>query len=277
MLFSASLCAFALLCIPSSHATPEFATHGKLSDWPSPQVAPEHNGVVSEATNGVFYPNKPSPGLKFEQTYDPNYHLRYHAERSYPEGYRRGQTKFYGFAFRLAQDWEFEPAQSYNIAQFIADFKDTGCGEDYMPSTMVWVSGRTLYTRRKLGQLLSGKACADPKDNCGGGKNCQQNFPIALFNNLEGGIWYKVTAQITWASDNTGQFKWWVNGDKVWDNRTLPTTVLDDGRPFQFRVGLYANGWYDDKRNKGSQDRRQVWIDEIGIGSEFADADPDRL
>jgi hypothetical protein len=52
---------------------------------------------------------------------------------------------------------------------------------------------------------------------------------------------------------------------------------LDDGREFDFRVGLYANGWHDDGKMLGSQPFRQVWFDEIGIGSEFADADPDRL
>jgi hypothetical protein len=101
---------------------------------------------------------------------------------------------------------------------------------------------------------------------------------FTLQRDIKGGVWYKLTFQITWASDATGQFKTWVNGTKVHEEYNIPTTLLDDGREFSFRVGLYANGWHDDDhKNLGTQNFRQVWIDEIGVGSEFADADPDRL
>ena len=51
-------------------------------------------------------------------------------------------------------------------------------------------------------------------------------------------------------------------------------TTIADGRAFEFRVGLYANGWHDDKQLKGIQGTRQVWFDEIATGTTFADADP---
>ena len=67
-----------------------------------------------------------------------------------------------------------------------------------------------------------------------------------------------------------------VDGAKVLEQYDLPTTVSDP-RPFQFRVGLYANAWHDDPAgNTGSQNFRQVWFDQVAIGTEFKDADPDQ-
>jgi hypothetical protein len=39
-------------------------------------------------------------------------------------------------------------------------------------------------------------------------------------------------------------------------------------------VGLYANSWYDEQKMIGSQKQRELWIDEVGVGSTFEDADP---
>lgn len=261
------------LLFPTSRAVPEFVNHGKTSGWLD--VPPEAKGTKAEVTNVVY---RGSSGLKVTQTYIPDYTGRYHSEFTYPNGYKRGDTKFYGFAFRLADAWEFDPPQTFNIAQWIADFGDTGC-DDYSPTSMVYLRGRTLYSRVKTGQLLPGKKC--PPDNnkgdCSGGKNCQNTREFALATNIDGGVWYRLTFQITWAADATGQFKTWINGTKVHEEYEIPTTLLDDKRVFSFRVGLYANGWHDDKEMYGSQSFRQVWIDEVGIGSEFKDADPDRL
>lgn len=89
------------------------------------------------------------------------------------------------------------------------------------------------------------------------------------------GVWHKVEIQANWQSDNTGFLKLWYDGTKVLEEFNVATSVTD-GREFQFRVGLYANGWHDDKQMKGTQGTRQVWFDEIGLGTEFKDADPDQ-
>jgi len=266
--------ALGLLALPTTYAVPEFANHGTSSGWLD--VKPEAQGTKSEVTNVVY---RGTSGLKVTQTFIPGYQDRYHSEYVYNNGYKRGDTKFYGFAFRLSDSWEFDPPQSFNIAQFIADFGDTNC-DDWSPTTMVYLRGRTLYSRIKTGQLLPGKPCppADNKGDCSGGKNCQNTREFALKNDIDGGVWYRMTFQITWKSDATGQFKTWINGTKVHEELNVPTTLLDDNREFSFRVGLYANGWHDDNHQmKGTQGFRQVWIDEVGVGSEFKDADPDRL
>ncbi|KAJ7690560.1 hypothetical protein B0H14DRAFT_2420424, partial [Mycena olivaceomarginata] len=67
-------------------------------------------------------------------------------------GYHRSEQGFCGFAFRLQQDWQFSPARSYNLAQFIADFTDTQC-DYWMPSSMVWIIGDQVATRVKTGSV----------------------------------------------------------------------------------------------------------------------------
>lgn len=233
-------------------ATQLFSNRGTLSGWDS--INQEHQGTVQQVTN-VYY--EPSTALKMTQIYDSSYSGRYHSEVVKNNVYKRGDSGFYGFSFRLQQDWQTSPAQSYNLAQFIADFSDTGC-DDFMPSSMVWIVGDQLYSRVKTGTI------------------CNQH--TTTFSNLatiSPGVWYRLEIQASWKTDGTGYYKIWLNGTSVLAKYNIDTTVQDD-REFQFRVGLYANGWHDDNGMKGSQGTRQVWYDEIAAGSTFADADPDQ-
>jgi hypothetical protein len=43
---------------------------------------------------------------------------------------------------------------------------------------------------------------------------------------------------------------------------------------YSFRVGMYANAWYDQKRMEGTQGTRNLWIDHVSIGTTYATADP---
>jgi hypothetical protein len=233
-----------------TQADPIFQNHGTLSGWDSQNH--EHSGTVQEVTNLVY---EGSTALKMTQVYDSSYTGRYHSEVVKNNVYKRGQTGFYGFTFRLQDSWQFSPAQSYNLAQFIADFSDTGC-DDFMPSSMVWIVGNELRTRVKQGTI------------------CAQN--TVTFGNLAtvtAGAWHKIEIQASWKTDGTGFYKLWYDGTKVLEKFDINTTIEDD-RFFQFRVGLYANGWHDDGGMKGTQGTRQVWYDEIAAGTTFADADP---
>lgn len=234
-----------------AQAGDSFHNSGTLSGFSS--INREHNGSVTEVSNVTY---EGATAIKVTQVYDPAYHGRYHSEVVKNNAYRRGDTNFYGFTFRLQSDWQFQ-SQSYNLAQFIADFSDTGC-DDYMPTSMVWLVGNQLTTRVK-----NGTACAQH---------------TTVFNNLatvSAGVWHKIIIQAKWASDGTGFYKLWFDGSKVLERYGLSTTVADD-RPFQFRVGLYANGWHDSGSLQGTQGTRSIWVDEIAIGTSFADVDPDR-
>lgn len=188
---------------------------------------------------------------------------------NYTRGYHRNQSKYYTFAFRLHSEWEFT-SQSYNLGQFIADFTDTRC-DDASPTTMIWLIGNTLRTRVKYGQLLPNHPCPpdDRKWDCNfaPNANCQVLQEFELAKGIEAGRWYKVTLRAKWRSDATGEFQAWVDGVEALPTWKGTTTLLDDGREFQFRVGLYANSWFDQKKLVGSQSRRQLWIDEVIVGS----------
>ncbi|ATB39166.1 hypothetical protein CYFUS_004607 [Cystobacter fuscus] len=228
-----------------------FNNTGTVSGWNS--INKEHKGSVTEVTNVT---HSGPTAIKVTQIYDSAYSGRYHSEVVKNNVYRRGDTGFYGFAFRLQQDWQFQP-QSYNIAQFIADFSNTGC-DDYMPSSMIWLSGNQLFTRVKQGSVCS-----------------QKTVTFGNLATVTAGVWHKIVIQAKWASDGTGFYKLWFDGQKVLEQYNLSTTVSDD-RYFQFRVGLYANGWHDSGYMQGSQGTRSIWFDEIGAGTTFADADPDQ-
>ncbi|KAL4909652.1 hypothetical protein BDW74DRAFT_42187 [Aspergillus multicolor] len=235
----------------TASASQIFSNTGTTSGWDS--INQEHNGKVEQVTNVVY---QGSTAIKAIQTYDSGYTGRYHSEVVKNNVYKRGDTGFYGFAFRLQQDWDFT-SQSYNIAQFIADFTDSGC-EDWMPSTMIWLQGNQLYSRVKTGTI------------------CNQS--TRTFSNLAtvtAGEWHKIVLQVNWQSGNTGYFKVWLDGAKVFEIYNIATTIAHD-RAFQFRAGLYANSWHDQGYLEGSQGTRQVWYDEIAAGTTFADADPDQ-
>ncbi|KAJ7018456.1 polysaccharide lyase [Mycena alexandri] len=239
----------------STSATQTFANRGTVpAGWDETQV--EHEGTISQVTN-IVYGTNGGTAIKATQSYDPGYTGRYHSEAHHFQGYHRGDEGFYGFAFRLQEDWQFSPAQSYNLAQFIADFSDTGC-DDFMPSSMVWIVGNQLASRVKTNTV-----CA------------QVTTEFMNLATVSAGTWHKVEIQANWQNDGTGYYKLWFDGVEVLQEFNIDTTI-DDTREFQFRVGLYANGWFDDGGMLGTQPLRQVWYDQIGIGSVFADADPDQ-
>lgn len=112
--FSTLLSAAAAL-LSSVHAERLFYNDGNLNGWD--YIHREHKGTVDMVTNVVY---KGGTALKMTQTFDPNYNGRYHAEVHHNDGYRNGDERFYGFAFRLSDSWDFYGSQSYNLAQFIS-------------------------------------------------------------------------------------------------------------------------------------------------------------
>ncbi|KAF9531533.1 polysaccharide lyase [Crepidotus variabilis] len=245
--------AFALLALAlSAHAAQLFSNTGTTSGWDAQNH--EHFGTVQQVTNVVY---EGPTALKMTQIYDSSYTGRYHSEVIKLNAAARGQERFYGFAFRLQDDWQFSPAQSYNIGQFIADFSDYGC-DDFIPSTMIWLVGNQLYSR-----VRTGPPCSST---------------ITTFPNLAtvtAGAWHRIEVQMNWQSDTTGYYKLWLDGVKVLEKFNI-ATLMNDGRAYQFSVGLYANGWHDDGGMKGTQGTRQIWYDEIAYGTTFADADPNQ-
>lgn len=132
------------------------------------------------------------------------------------------------------------------------------------------MEGTQLIVRRKGGNM------------CGTDGSSQKwtsgyDYEEYTVGTITPGEWYKVVIQASWQSTETGYLKVWLNGTKTVEEYNVITTYLDKNKAdhFQFSVGLYANSWHDQKKLVGDGDR-QLWIDEVGIGSEFKDADPDQ-
>jgi len=228
-----------------------FHNTGTTSGWNL--VFVEHRGSVAQVDSPAF---KGSTAIRVTQVFDPAYTGRYHSEVVRGDGYKPGQMRFYGFALYIPSNWQ-SVSQGFNIAQFIADFGDTGC-DDFMPSTMMWFTGSSLSTRVKQGSI------------------CNQSIrTFSNFASLTYGQWHRIEIQANWQSNSSGYLKVWVDGAKRLEQFGLATTISDPAnRTFSFRVGMYANSWHDQGRMVGTQGTRTLYYDQIGIGTAFGDADP---
>lgn len=79
-----------------AHATQTFSNKGTTDAWSN--INHEHQGTVQQVTD-IFYEG-PS-AMKCTQIYDASYTGRYHSDLRKDNIYRKGDSGFYGFAFRL--------------------------------------------------------------------------------------------------------------------------------------------------------------------------------
>jgi hypothetical protein len=252
LLATAAFCAAASLSQATAffHNTGTTADGGGFSNWDGSNL--DSNCSISQSTSVVY---KGTTSVKSTATYNSGYTGRYHAMKSKNNAYHLGDTGFYGFAFYLQSAWDFSGSQQYQLFQFIANYSDTGC-DDWQPSTMVWISGNQLATRRNYGS----SACS---------RTTQSWTGLA---SVSAGVWHRIVIQAHWTDDSTGYLKLWFDGTKVLEKLNQAVTI-NDGRGYRMDVGLYANSWHDQGTVVGSTNR-QVWFDQVGTGSTFADADP---
>jgi len=249
----AGLLAAAAFCAVTSvsPATVTFHNTGTVgSGWDGTNL--DANCSIGDSTSVVY---KGTTAIKAIANYNGGYTGRYHAMKTKNNAYHLGDTGFYGFAFYLQSAWDFSGSQQYQLFQFIADYSNTGC-DDWQPSTMVWVAGNQLATRRNYGS----SAC----------NRTTQSFTGLA--SVSAGVWHRIVIQAHWTNDSTGYLKMWFDGTKVLEKLNQATTI-NDGRGYRMDVGLYANSWHDQGTLVGSGNR-QVWFDQVGTGTTFADADP---
>jgi hypothetical protein len=92
----------------TAQATQLFSNTGTLAGWDT--FTHENKGTVQEVTNLVY---NGTTALKMTQVYDPSWTGRYHSEAVKYNAYKKGDTGFYGFAFRLQADWELVQTQTF--------------------------------------------------------------------------------------------------------------------------------------------------------------------
>jgi hypothetical protein len=244
-----------LLMAGPAGATVFFENSGTLSGWSGTPTA-EHNGTVSQVTSPTF---KGTTAMRSRQIFDSSYTGRYHAEAMVSDIGAQGQDRYYGYAYRLMDNWQFVN-QNFNFSQFGATFPNTSCGGTInKPTTMNWLFGSTLRTRVKNGTVCS-----------------PVTTEFVVTSSMTAGVWHRIVQRIRFASNNTGIFQTWFDGSLVVNQSNIATTVAENP-PFRWSAGLYANGWFDDGSVMvGSQGTRDVYHDHYRIASTFAEADPDQ-
>ncbi len=231
----------------ASYGTVFFQNTGVKAGWSS--TSGEHNGTTTSVSNPTY---KGSKALRMRQIYDPNYNGRYHAEAAIKDMKKRGWERYYGWAFRVSSSWQYVN-QNYCINQFIANI---GC-PSWRPTTMTHLQDTKIRTRIKFGTKCTG----------------EQTTNYNALATFKKGVWHAVIIRGKWESNNTGIFKFWFDYKKKVEKTNLATTLNTDSK-FQFRVGLYANGWHDQGQMVGTQGTRTVWVDNVRVTSTYSEAKP---
>lgn len=129
---------------------------------------------------------------------------------------------------------------------------------------MLWLQNDKLYIR-----LRTGVMCTERSGQV-------REFKVGQ---VSAGQWHTVVFGVHWHKEKEGWFKVWFDKQLRIDEQRIKTVVDIDDRMFQFRVGIYPNWFTPDGRGhpmipKGGQKFKQLWIDHVGFGPDYSDADP---
>ena len=159
------------------------------------------------------------------------------------------------------------PNNRVSIAQFISNFRDIDCGRNKkgaVPTIMTWIQNDNFYIR-----LRTGNVCEDKPYN-------SKEFKLGK---VIPGKWHTLVFGGLWEKEKYGFFKVWFDKNLRVDESRIKTWMDTDDRLFQFRVGIYPNWWTWDGSGhpfikEGHQRTKELYIDSIGFGPTFEDADP---
>ena len=258
------------LTVPALASTPIFHNQGYISGFDGGQVNKDADCQVmqSEPNNAAtHYPVGDANSIYVNTNFTGTSH-RYHAMVRKTNAYTQdGDEGYYSWAFRLKSTWDFSQ-QGYTIGQFIANYTgNNGCGEDWMPTTMIWLYGTGIRARVKNGSVCNQHTI--PADALATG-NSGWHIPSTLGGGSDlavtAGVWHTIQLGVKWTSGNTGYFKFWYDGNKVFEQYNIATSVAE-WKPYEFEVGLYSNKWYDDHVLVGGQGFRELWVDRIAINN----------
>lgn len=245
----AFLCALTIALVSGAgHANIYFENTGLTNGWTT--LWHEDQGSLLETNNPTY---KGPSAVRCRTVYRSTYRGRYHTELRKGGMAALGMDRFYGFAFYLPANWEFDD-QSYNIQQFIASVDGCSGGQ---PATMTHLYGRSLITR-----IVTGP------DGC-----TRTSHPLTVTTNVTPGVWHTIVFHGNWQATNTGVFEFWYDGVRKVNQQNVET-IPNDNTVFNLAVGNYSNGWHDDGTNVGTQTIRDVYIDHVRVADSYAEADP---
>src|SRR5713101_4759758 len=152
------------IAVPALAGTPIFHNQGYISGMNGTNLDADCNVMQSDPNNAATHYSVGDPNSIYVNTNFTGTSHRYHAMVRKTGAYSaQGDQGYYSWAFRLKSTWDFSQ-QGYVLGQFIADYTNqTSCGEDWMPTTMVWLYGNSLRTRVKNGTVCNQHTL--PNDN----------------------------------------------------------------------------------------------------------------
>ena len=158
-----------------------------------------------------------------------------------------GDDRYYGWAYRLGNDWPSSYSRSSALSQL------TGRG--------------ACWNQNDFIQLSQGLRL---NDNTGGGADsCNpQGSNYTIGNPVSKNVWHRIVVHKLWKGDDSGRLEIWHDGVKMVDVPHIATGFGDNTAGYAWHVGLYAG------MQSGDVTTRTVYTDQFRIATTYAEADP---
>jgi len=228
-----------LTMVFSGHATIIFENSGTPSGWS--YTSGDGSGTVTQVSSPTY---RGSTAVKCYQTYGGSGDYTLHSECVIRDVGKNGQDRYYGYAFYLPTTWVDAP-EGQVVMQLAADF--SCCGGQQ--TELLMIKGTSLVLERNWG---------DPAN--------QVNSKTTVASSVAKGSWHRVVLHKRWASDNTGIYQFWFDGNLVINESGKPNSFTGT-ELYRWSIGLYANF----NSFTGS---RYDYIDQARVTDNFQQANP---
>jgi hypothetical protein len=242
------LAVLSILAAPAaSFATVVFQNTGTTSGWD--YLSTQNKGTLSAVSSPVY---KGSTAVRARQIYVAGAGERFHSELGKRNVGKRGDDRYYGWAVRVPDNWQFT-SQWYILSQLGISYSGLSCGGE--PLSKSYLSGTTL----KL-EITTGAPCSSKSSS------------VTVATGFTAGVWHRLVYRYRFASDSAGQLQYWVDGSKKLE-RLNAANITSASNPLRWSIGLYCAQWFG-RALEGSQGTRDVFVDQARVASSYNEADP---
>jgi len=223
----------------SARAVVVFENTGTTSGWS--YTSGDGSGTVTQVSSPTY---RGSTAVKCYQTYSGTGDYTLHSECVIRDVGRNGDDRYYGYTFYLPTTWVDVP-EGQVVMQLAADF--TCCGGQQ--TELLMIKGTALEMDRNWG---------DPAN--------QTSSKTTVATSVAKGTWHRVVLHKRWASDNTGVYQLWLDGNLVINESGKPNSFTGS-ELYRWSIGLYANF----ASFNGS---RYDFVDQARVSNNYNEAEP---
>jgi hypothetical protein len=231
----------------SSFATVVFQNTGTTSGWD--YLSTQNKGTLVAVSSPTY---KGTTAVRARQVYVSGASERFHSELGKRNVGKRGDDRYYGWAVRIPQNWEFT-SQWYILSQLGVSYSGLSCGGE--PLSKSYLVGSTLRI-----EVTTGTPCSS------------QSASHAVTSEFTAGVWHRLVYRYKFGSDGSGQLQYWVDGSKKLE-RLNTANITSTSQPLRWSIGIYCSQWFG-RALQGSQGTRDVFVDQARIASSYNEADP---